>query len=336
MIAIDVSPLAFQPRTGVARALEELLRGFDALQAPPPFVLVPPEHSVPAVSAREARRQMPTYVGAQGASVFLSPWSAFPRLEIPVVSVVHELPFVVHGPIEGKVRAWRHRTWLARGVRACAAVIVPSAATRADVLRLHPEAATRVHHVPNAFDPTPWLAARTEPADPPYAVMVGIGANRNMAAKKGLDVLLAAWREAAPPDWRLRLVGAPALELPAAVDVHAGLDDVALRSLVAHASLLVYPSRSEGFGYPPLEAFAAGVPVLTTDAGAIPEIVGDAAHVVEAGSVGALAAALKRLGGDRALRTSLVEAGTRRVRAFAPAESARRYADVLASVEVPA
>lgn len=336
MIAIDVSPLWLQPRTGVARALRELLGGLDRLEGAPPFVLVPPPGTPPASGARAARREMPGHVAAQGARVFLSPWSAFPRLPVPVVSVVHELPFVVHGPIEGKVRAWRHRAWLARNVKSCADIVVPSHATRNDLLRLHPDAEPRVHAIPNAFDPAPWRAARSPPADPPYALMVGVGGDRTMAAKKGLDVLLAAWRDAAPAGWRLHLVGSPALDLPGGVHAHEDLDDEALRTLVAQASLLIYPSRSEGFGYPPLEAMAAGVPVLTTDAGSIPEIVADAAHVVEAGSAAALADGLRTLAGDAGLRAALVDRGTRRAGAFSPVETARRYVDVLTAAAVPA
>jgi glycosyltransferase involved in cell wall biosynthesis len=62
--------------------------------------------------------------------------------------------------------------------------------------------------------------------------------------------------------------------------------------LVAGAAVLAYPSRYEGFGFPPLEAMAAGVPVVATRAGALPEVLGDDALLVDVGDHDALAGAL--------------------------------------------
>ena len=70
------------------------------------------------------------------------------------------------------------------------------------------------------------------------------------------------------------------------------LDDAALGALVRGAAVLAYPSRYEGFGFPPLQAMAAGVPVVATMAGSIPEVVGTAAATVPVGDYPALAEAL--------------------------------------------
>lgn len=56
-------------------------------------------------------------------------------------------------------------------------------------------------------------------------------------------------------------------------------------ALLSGATALAYPSRYEGFGLPPLEAMAAGVPVVATDAGALPEVLGDAAELVSAETI---------------------------------------------------
>ena len=70
------------------------------------------------------------------------------------------------------------------------------------------------------------------------------------------------------------------------------LDDTTLAVTLEQAAVLAYPSVYEGFGFPPLQAMAAGVPVVTTKVGAIPEVVGDGAVLVDGGDSHALAEAL--------------------------------------------
>ena len=75
--------------------------------------------------------------------------------------------------------------------------------------------------------------------------------------------------------------------------VRAGyLDDATVAATLRHAAVLAYPSRYEGFGFPPLQAMAAGVPVVATAVGAVPEVVGDGAALVDPGDGDGLAAAI--------------------------------------------
>jgi glycosyltransferase involved in cell wall biosynthesis len=66
------------------------------------------------------------------------------------------------------------------------------------------------------------------------------------------------------------------------------LDGAALAATLRGAAVLAYPSRYEGFGFPPLQAMAEGIPVVATAAGAVPEVVGDGAWLVEPGDTDAL------------------------------------------------
>jgi len=92
-------------------------------------------------------------------------------------------------------------------------------------------------------------------------------------------------------------------------------DDVRA-DLLAGATALAYPSLYEGFGHPPFEAMAAGVPVVAAAAGAIPEAVGDAALLVDPLDVDALSAALLQVCGDESLRHDLVARGHARAHEF--------------------
>jgi glycosyltransferase involved in cell wall biosynthesis len=78
------------------------------------------------------------------------------------------------------------------------------------------------------------------------------------------------------------------------------LDDAALARVLRGATVLAYPSRYEGFGFPPLQAMDAGVPVVATGGGAVPEVVGDGAWLVDPGDGDALSEHLVRAlsGGD--------------------------------------
>lgn len=70
------------------------------------------------------------------------------------------------------------------------------------------------------------------------------------------------------------------------------IDDEDLPAIYAGAKLFVFPSRYEGFGIPPLEAMAAGCPVLSSDAASLPEVLGDVASYFESGDVQSLKSAL--------------------------------------------
>jgi glycosyltransferase involved in cell wall biosynthesis len=87
------------------------------------------------------------------------------------------------------------------------------------------------------------------------------------------------------------------------------VEDPDLAALLSRASLLAFPSLYEGFGFPPLEAMRAGVPVVATRAGSLPEVLGDGALLVDVGDHDGLAEALASCLGDEVERRRLVAAG---------------------------
>jgi glycosyltransferase involved in cell wall biosynthesis len=167
------------------------------------------------------------------------------------------------------------------------------------------------------------------PADAPVACWHG----RVQIRRKGLDILVEAWREACAerPDVDLRLLlcgtGTQSEALRRLIDaadlrgVHWRdeyvTDPAVVRRQLAAADVFVFPSRHEGFAVAPMEAMACGRPVVARNATGVADLLGRGERaggvVVPRGDPKALAAALGRLLDDRALAGRLGEAARRRV-----------------------
>ncbi|HWF15950.1 MAG TPA: glycosyltransferase family 1 protein [Acidimicrobiales bacterium] len=159
----------------------------------------------------------------------------------------------------------------------------------------------------------------------PYCLAVGTAEPR-----KDLPGLVRAFGDVATqhPDVSLVLAGPPgwgeeALEAAIAASparariVRTGwVEDADLAALLRRATVLAFPSLYEGFGFPPLQAMEAQVPVVATRAGSLPEVLGDGARLVDTGDRDGLAAALDECLADEAVRRGLVAAGTAWVARF--------------------
>jgi glycosyltransferase involved in cell wall biosynthesis len=203
------------------------------------------------------------------------------------VLTIHDLSYL-RTPDTVSAASARYTDLVPRGLRRAAVVLTPSRAVADEVVAAYRVDPELVVPTPLGVDadwftatapPRSWLATRGLPER--YLLFVGTPEPR-----KNLPVLLEALRALraepgvdVPP---LVLVGpqgwGPALDvagLPRGAVVAAGyLDDGDLRSLVAGAVALCFPSRYEGFGLPPLEALAAGTPVVAADIPAVREVVG--------------------------------------------------------------
>jgi glycosyltransferase involved in cell wall biosynthesis len=136
--------------------------------------------------------------------------------------------------------------------------------------------------------------------------------------RKNTAALLRAYQQfsARRPGYDLVLLGNPAWPLPAdwrrapGVRVLGYLSEADREALYASAWCLVYPSYYEGFGYPPLEAMAWGVPVIAGAVSALPEVLREAAVFIDPyRAVEEVAAALELLSDDAALHQRYREAG---------------------------
>ncbi len=114
------------------------------------------------------------------------------------------------------------------------------------------------------------------------------------------------------------------------VKIHTGrLSDADLVSVLRGAEALVYPSRYEGFGMPPLEALALGTPVITTRTSSIPEAVGDLGLFVDTKNASQLAEILRKKD-FKHVRNSLEISGPQRAQEFTWEKTAKEFGLTLA------
>jgi glycosyltransferase involved in cell wall biosynthesis len=276
-----------------------------------------------------------------GADVVHAPTLlAPPRRGVPLVVTVHDaVPWTHPHTLTPRGVAW-HRRMAERVSREADAVVVPTAAVAEELRGVLPRLpADRLVVVGEGS-----TAALAEP--PPdadgRAARLGLPAGgyllslATLEPRKGLDVLLAALADPAAPALPLLVVGQPGwggvdpaaeaarLGLPAdRVRPLGRLPDADLATVLHRATALVVPSRAEGFGLPVLEAMAAGVPVVSSDAPALVEVGGGATAVVPRDDPRALAATLAELAGDADRRAALAAAGRRRATDFSWTSAAR-------------
>lgn len=106
------------------------------------------------------------------------------------------------------------------------------------------------------------------------------------------------------------------------------LNDADLCAAYAGAHALLYPSKYEGFGMPPLESMACGTPAIVCRNSSLPEVVGEAALYVDENDPASIAVAIMKLY-DPGLRADLVERGVRQAAQFTFANMAQKLAGAL-------
>ena len=210
-----------------------------------------------------------------------------PRVAAPVVVTLHDVQHRDLSELFSRgERAFRSLAY-DRAARRAAAVIVPSQFVRdRAVARLGLDPA-RVHVVPHGVDHERFRPPADEDAPrEPFLLYPAKGWPHKNHARL-FDALPLVRRER--PELRLVLTGFDG-DVPDGVERLGHVPPDELAELYRRASALVFPSRYEGFGQPPLEAMACGCPVAASRAGSLPEVCGDAAVLFDADDPKAIAA----------------------------------------------
>jgi alpha-1,3-rhamnosyl/mannosyltransferase len=235
----------------------------------------------------------------------------------------------------GSRRGRMYELAVGQSIRRADLVSVPSPSVKQDILELVPDISDEhVRVIPCGIGEPfhPRSAIEVAPVLErlgirwPYILYVG-----TLDPRKNLTRVVESYRSLlaeSNPSEHLVLAGQPGWnvkalfehlqtpELQGRVHVLGYVSDSDLPSLYAGARLFVYPSLAEGFGFPPLEAMASGLPVIASESSALKDNLTGAAELVEAGDVGALKAAIRRLLRDDRQRADLIERGLKRAAEF--------------------
>jgi glycosyltransferase involved in cell wall biosynthesis len=227
------------------------------------------------------------------------------------VVTVHDLSFERDPPLMPPWDRIMFRTLVPRAVRRARRVLTVSARTKRDLEQLYGVAAAKIVVTPNGVAPR--FAPGGEPGG--YALFVGAVQARkdplvalDAAAEAGLRLVVVGPEKEPELARRLRDLGA---------DVRGYVGDDELARLYREASVLVFPSRFEGFGLPVVEAMASGTPVVASDDEAVREVAGDAAIYAGPGEFGA---AIRRAVAER---PQLAAAGLERAELCSWVDTAR-------------
>lgn len=276
-----------------------------------------------------------------------SPANTGPLLTRRQVITLHDLSTIEHPELFATAFSGWYRFLLPRLARRAASVITISEFTKSRMVDLWDVPSEKVfvtqEGINPRFAPVECNGATSGSLDiPSQYYLLALG---SLEPRKNLSRLLRARdsiQASLPEEIWLVLASARGKEaifkdiglasLPARVHLAGYVADEALPTLYSGALAFIYASLYEGFGLPPLEAMACGVPVLTSNTTSIPEVVGDAALLVDPCNVEAIADGIRRLVENTELRDNLRKRGLARARQFTREKCAEKTWRVLLDV----
>jgi glycosyltransferase involved in cell wall biosynthesis len=340
--------------SGVHRVAEELITHLDALLAEGAGgdrtweLVCPPDakRTLPLKVIATTRRGRLTW---QPWEQFELPWLARGRLLVnlcnlaPItgpreIAMIHDAQVFISPESYSKAfRAWYQFALPRIGARS-ARVLTVSDYSREQLVAYGVAKRQKIEVIHNGVDhlsdisPDPACLARLGLAANGYVVALA-----NTQKHKNVALVLQAFARPELANVKLVLVGGHGAQdfarlglTPTPNVLFPGrVSDGELRALYQSATCLVFPSTTEGFGLPPLEAMLAGCAAVVAPCGALPEVCGEAAVYVAPDDAAGVAAAVLRLGANDTERQALIDKGRIQAAQFTWKRSARRLLDII-------
>lgn len=360
-IAIDISPM-YRSKAGVGHYTSNLVANLKLLKQNNYIFLRRRRNEglgerKPSVLKRlfNAVRQtlweqaiLPFRLLVKGATLIHCPAYVSPLIKTcHSIITIHDMAFLLYP--EKFVRSYRFylRLWAPVSARRADVVITDSNQSKKDIVKSLKIPGNKVKviylGVDDAFRPITnkkliEQSRRKYELPPKFILYVG-----TLEPRKNIMGLIWAYKlfkDSGDKEHRLVIAGAKGwlysdmfktvdeLHLREDVKFTGYIADIDLPSVYNGAELFVYPSLYEGFGLPPLEAMACGVPVITSNTSSLPEIVGDAGIMVNPVDHRAIADAIKRVLNDEQLKEEMKRKGLVRARQFSWEKTAQRTSEV--------
>ncbi len=296
-----------------------------------------------------------TYLAAEAAKTSRAKALWSPQLEIfpaavPTVSMVHDINPLLPDGRAFPVRWWREHRFRSRVKGAFNSAWRLATGTddaRGRISSEFPAVAKKLKVVPYYADPDlrPLNNAQRDNLLSSLGLSSGfilfLGSLRRHKNWDGLLRAYAALPESLRKAHPLVLAGpahraldkakrlAALLQVRDQVYITGTVSEEMIPALYSGAFLFVFPSFFEGFGLPPLEAMACGVPVIATDRTSVPEVLGDGPVYINPADLTSITQAMETLIENRDQRESLIQAGFNRVASFGPERTGKAMQELL-------
>jgi glycosyltransferase involved in cell wall biosynthesis len=348
---------------GIGTYIKELAHAFDQEAALSTIYLVAPEDAatigrthrgevLSETSGKYSLRELfmlGNVINRTRADVFHEPHYTLPYfVKPPSVVTIHDLIQIKFPEYFSPLQRVYAGRMIHHACHSATAIIVDSEHTRGDLEDFHPGSASRTSVIPLGVSDRFFVLGEVGEGEltipgisggAPYILYVG-----SLRPHKNIPTLLKTFSQLKNREVRLVMVGeslqgrpqlaslAAQLNIASRVVSTGWVSDGDLAGIYRGACAVVVPSRYEGFGFPVLEAMAAGAPVISSRAASLPEVVGDAGILFDPDQPEELRYGLDRLLDSETLRADLREQGIRRARQFTWKRCAERTLKVYKSL----